>query len=411
MAYQTVSDQSGGLAQQHLTMYPHLEPETIIHDSDDSSVDPTLALGENRTGELDGRGGVVKRAMSTPDVRGLGVEGIALSAADKKRNKLGYHRTAVACGHCRRRKIRCIAAFEDSSGRCQNCIRLKKDCHFFPVDQTSLPVGRRARTASKADTSVAERDVSGSSSEQGGPPVLKSSPEEVDRSGANGLVPSPLSPHELTGFPNYGGSDGAFHDRSDARTDYIQPAERVGSSQAYGRPNTTLSTHLQVNPDMTRSQHQYFSPIATQFMASPLDASPQTSYLGSNQTSGNRSQWSFTGSSASASMLDSEESYHPYGAYRNHSHPSNFRRASEPQHSSFGYRDSYGYAQEAVSRQYHDPSMYSTGGYTSQTATSVPQLPVSASAGYGPAWHPNQGGLPYLREEDDQSHHYARIQP
>jgi hypothetical protein len=44
--------------------------------------------------------------------------------------------------------------------------------------------------------------------------VLKSSPEEVERPGANGLVPSPLSPHELTGFPNYGKSDGSFHDRS-----------------------------------------------------------------------------------------------------------------------------------------------------------------------------------------------------
>jgi hypothetical protein len=98
MAYQTVSDQYGGRAQQPLTAYPHLEPETIVHDSDDSSVDPTSALGGKRIGELDGRGGVVKRAMSTPDVRGLGVEGVALSAADKKRNKLGYHRTAVACG-------------------------------------------------------------------------------------------------------------------------------------------------------------------------------------------------------------------------------------------------------------------------------------------------------------------------
>ncbi|KAK2066483.1 hypothetical protein P8C59_000297 [Phyllachora maydis] len=30
-------------------------------------------------------------------------------AADKKRNKLGYHRTSVACGHCRRRKIRFLS--------------------------------------------------------------------------------------------------------------------------------------------------------------------------------------------------------------------------------------------------------------------------------------------------------------
>lgn len=75
------------------------------------------------------------------------------SAADKRRNKLGYHRTSVACGelrvedalvsrvliilqgHCRRRKIRCLLAPEDAHGRCSNCIRLKKDCNFYPVDQ------------------------------------------------------------------------------------------------------------------------------------------------------------------------------------------------------------------------------------------------------------------------------------
>lgn len=56
-------------------------------------------------------------------------------AADKKRNKLGYHRTSVACGHCRRRKIRCVPEPSDGQNRCANCIRLKKDCNYYPVDQ------------------------------------------------------------------------------------------------------------------------------------------------------------------------------------------------------------------------------------------------------------------------------------
>ncbi len=38
-------------------------------------------------------------------------------------------------GHCRRRKIRCIPAAGDAQNRCSNCIRLKKECHFHPVDQ------------------------------------------------------------------------------------------------------------------------------------------------------------------------------------------------------------------------------------------------------------------------------------
>ncbi|RHZ49762.1 hypothetical protein CDV55_101362 [Aspergillus turcosus] len=70
---------------------------------------------------------------------------------DKKRNKLGYHRTSVACGHCRRRKIRCLVDANDPEGRCENCIRLRKDCHFFPVDQQP-PVERRSRPNSRLES-------------------------------------------------------------------------------------------------------------------------------------------------------------------------------------------------------------------------------------------------------------------
>lgn len=41
---------------------------------------------------------LVKRLDSSPNVHDMAAEGSELSAADKKRNKLGYHRTAVACG-------------------------------------------------------------------------------------------------------------------------------------------------------------------------------------------------------------------------------------------------------------------------------------------------------------------------
>jgi hypothetical protein len=42
----------------------------------------------------------LKRAFSSPNVRSFasGVESVPLSPGDKKRNKLGYHRSAVACG-------------------------------------------------------------------------------------------------------------------------------------------------------------------------------------------------------------------------------------------------------------------------------------------------------------------------
>lgn len=39
---------------------------------------------------------------------------------------------------------------DDSQNRCANCIRLKKECNFYPVDQQP-PQERRTRTGSKAD--------------------------------------------------------------------------------------------------------------------------------------------------------------------------------------------------------------------------------------------------------------------
>jgi hypothetical protein len=41
----------------------------------------------------------MKRAASSPNVRSMaGTEALAVSMAEKRRNKLGYHRTSVACG-------------------------------------------------------------------------------------------------------------------------------------------------------------------------------------------------------------------------------------------------------------------------------------------------------------------------
>lgn len=40
-------------------------------------------------------------------------------------------------GNCRKRKIRCQPVKDD--GRCSQCIRLKKDCQFYAVDQQPPP--------------------------------------------------------------------------------------------------------------------------------------------------------------------------------------------------------------------------------------------------------------------------------
>lgn len=129
-----------------------------------------------------GQGAVIKRSASSPNVRSLSTGSDAASSlSEKRRNKLGYHRTSVACGmcpctfelygfanlcpavHCRRRKIRCLLASEDPQNRCSNCIRLKKECNFFPVDQQPQNE-RRPRTGSKMEGQSGAGSVSSSSS-------------------------------------------------------------------------------------------------------------------------------------------------------------------------------------------------------------------------------------------------------
>lgn len=59
---------------------------------------PNLKNRANPT--LGSKAAKVKRSMSTPNVRGQATaEAAALAlSAEKRRNKLGYHRTSVACG-------------------------------------------------------------------------------------------------------------------------------------------------------------------------------------------------------------------------------------------------------------------------------------------------------------------------
>lgn len=60
-------------------------------------------------------------------------------------------------GHCRRRKIRCVLAEQDDHGRCQNCIRLKKECVFYPVDSAGGPESRaqqRSGAGSKSSSVI-----------------------------------------------------------------------------------------------------------------------------------------------------------------------------------------------------------------------------------------------------------------
>lgn len=117
----------------------------------------------------------LRRSASTPHLGKVPLPepGIMSPTNDKKRNKLGYHRSSIACskdnsgnrkarrvvvdgatGHCRRRKIRCqLPLPEDAQGRCTNCIRLKKECNFYPVDQAP-PVDSKPTHQARRDTAM-----------------------------------------------------------------------------------------------------------------------------------------------------------------------------------------------------------------------------------------------------------------
>jgi hypothetical protein len=79
--------------------YHHLSGEHTQPNSpaDAKSSSPSL---KNRGTSAGSKSAKIKRSMSTPNVRGqASADAAALAlSAEKRRNKLGYHRTSVACG-------------------------------------------------------------------------------------------------------------------------------------------------------------------------------------------------------------------------------------------------------------------------------------------------------------------------
>lgn len=143
--------------------------------------------GRDSEGSYDDSPGTgLRRSFSTPNATQMqhhgasGQQAAAGASGEKKRNKLGYHRTSIACSHCRRRKIRCIAS-PDVQNRCVNCIRLKKECSFYPVDQQPGGESRsRGTVRQTAGSSVASSTSS--------PAVAGGSPREVPHPSVPGIM-------------------------------------------------------------------------------------------------------------------------------------------------------------------------------------------------------------------------------
>ena len=187
------------------------------------SLPPASSVSHKRNLSRDDSSTALKRSASTPDVQSQrGGESPTMSAAEKRRNKLGYHRTSIACsmisrpfvddltdalGHCRRRKIRCLLDEKDPHGRCQNCIRLKKECNFHPVDQQQPPPAeRRPRAGSRTEASSTDADVSSTSS----PGKPSGNVEQVEKFPQNPFGTPRLEPGWNPAFGAGSGSPGVL---------------------------------------------------------------------------------------------------------------------------------------------------------------------------------------------------------
>lgn len=164
------------------------------------------------------------------------------------------NRCCLCSGHCRRRKIRCLLHKDDSQGRCSNCIRLKKECNFYPVETTD----RRQRSFSKSDLSTNEASSSASSPSPG------LALEKLPRDGA----PSPYSV-SVPVTPTYNYRPGLL--KGSMRHNSI-------SSVTSGRLSISHSTTASRKPSLahiipgSKKEHEYLSSSGmddTSFSRSP----------------------------------------------------------------------------------------------------------------------------------------------
>lgn len=103
--------------------------------------------------------------------------------------------------HCRRRKIRCLVAADDAHGRCENCIRLRKECQFFPVDQQP-PMEKKPRPSSRLESLSAASPsppiLSGRLDPSHPPPMQATLPSTTTAAAA---PPPPAPPSQLPTQP------------------------------------------------------------------------------------------------------------------------------------------------------------------------------------------------------------------
>ena len=191
--------------------------------------------------------------------------------------------------HCRRRKIRCLVAEGDPQDRCQNCIRLKKECVFYPVDQQQMLDTRSQSSAKSGAASVPSSAVSPSppelasgrpferSRQYGSFPSIPSLPSNAPPSfamplGHGGPLPGQndlmsghpahgLSSHEPVGMPP---SEYAFqHAATDGQRHWDQVSDLSSPSAHMNRPRDSMQSQYWARSSPTVASSADFAPFPT----------------------------------------------------------------------------------------------------------------------------------------------------
>ncbi|KAA8570178.1 hypothetical protein EYC84_002502 [Monilinia fructicola] len=208
----------------------HMEPHSPLNGQGPSPSNRDLEASSFSKSSKDAK---AKRSMSTPNIRTSGnTDAAALALVnEKRRNKLGYHRTSVACGHCRRRKIRCIPAPADPQNRCSNCIRLKKGIQLPDMQPNlpyhlSMPVIQNlggVQTKKEMTESFSPDDKVVNSSQNfdysGGPPAWV----------ASEVSPGTKTPADMSG--NYWSTSSQESPMTPGFSPYIAPNMHMGNAQ------------------------------------------------------------------------------------------------------------------------------------------------------------------------------------
>lgn len=264
-----------------------------------------------------------------------------------------------------------------------------------------MTASRRGRSDSKAESALAEGDISASSSEPG-VPVLGSSKEDLFGH-ANRKSQAPVSPEELRfhslGMPTSCSSVNAnvagyghTHEHASVGSQYEHTG--VNISSPYSQPPFYATSEAHILPG---SYSTYGAPMFSPSMTT----SPHPVIYSQPRPEMGELGWSGQGSDRSASVADSEETFTSYAAQRANSFPTIARRMpySGTDH---GYPVSAEYQQQMLARHYNDPSHYSSAGWMAPPNTRAPHTPVSTAAGFSQWGYPTP--LSFVREEEDPSH-------